>query len=116
MPIFTIDVEGRAVLSFVAPNLFTAEAALEDEDERLWDGLSDVANLDGSPLLRADAKLSIREATGEEQAVWHAGVALAIDQGALENSHDAVTQGFAVYLVAVGPANDDAAKPARDDI
>ncbi len=116
MPIFTIEVEGRPVLSFVAPNLFIAEAALEDENERLRNGLSDVANLDGSPLMRAGAKLSIREATEDEEAVWHAGVGLAIDHGALENPHDAVTEGFAVYLVAVSPANDDAAKPACGDI
>src|SRR5262249_46173601 len=111
MPIFTIEVEGRAVLSFVAPNLRVAQAALEDEGDRLRDGLSDIANLDGTALMRDGAKICIREATDEEESVWHAGVALAVNQGALEYAHDAISEGFAVYLIAVSPANDDAPKP-----
>lgn len=107
MPIFTIEVQGRAVLAFVAPNLFTAQAALEDEGERIQSGLTNVANPDGSPLMDARARVTVREAQPEEESVWHAGVSVAIEEGALSGPHDAITEGFAVYLVAVTPANDD---------
>jgi hypothetical protein len=107
MPIFTIEIAGRGVIAFVAPNLFTAEVALEGDAEGILDGLFNIANPDGSPLLKAQDAVTVREANEEEETRWHAGVALAIQEGALQNPHEAVTEGFAVYLVPVTAANDD---------
>ena len=107
MPIFTIEIDGRGVIGFVAPNLFTAEAALEDEAAGLLNGLFNVANPNGSPLLKPEGAVMVREASKEEEAKWHAGVELAIQEGGLQNPHEAVAAGFAVYLVPVTPANDD---------
>jgi hypothetical protein len=107
MPIFTIEIAGRAVLAFVAPNLFTAEGAIEDGTEGVLDALVTVSNPDGSPLLSADDPVTVRHATEEEDARWRAGVTLAVQEGALQSPHEATTEGFAVYLVAVTPANDD---------
>lgn len=107
MPIFTIEIVGRGVMAFVAPNLFTAEAALEDEAAGILDGLLSVADADGTPLLNVEDAVTVREATEDEQATWHQGVTLAIQEGALRDPAEAISEGFVVYLVPVTAVNDD---------
>ena len=101
MPLYTLSVDGRAVLVFHAQDLADAEDCMADEEG--WTQYIRATRSNGVPVMGANSQWSLTEATPEQRAVWETKVNDLMLDGHLDAREDAEEENYAVFLVAVDP-------------
>lgn len=97
MPIFTIEIGGRATVvlparDYVSAMSFAADSFLHSE-------LSTLTGVDGAPLWDGKTEWLVRPATDDERAVWEAEVAEAVRVREIDSRDHAVEAIWIAYLV-----------------